>query len=183
MIADYYHKYNTHPIKWVIMKYSHGPLSKDTSTSEIDWVSDDDQILCCQAIEEITGISIPDNDIERFFYGDITIGEIISMCDELEKLGAITTPEQRARQRQYYMANKAKIARRARRRRQQQKSGMKIKKRRVGSAATGYTFIYDSSGSRKGSGVSRASKVRATRGEYEPTPTGSVHRNVTLKGH
>lgn len=72
--------------------------------------------------------------------------DIDSMCDGtlenlIEKIAKISSPQEKAQMRAYYVQNKAQIARKARKRRRRQKMGIQRKKTRTGTAGGGYSFI------------------------------------------
>jgi hypothetical protein len=69
--------------------------------------------------------------------------------DDIEcflKTGKISTPAQKAKQREYRTAHKAQIARKAKKRARMTRQGSHRKRKRIGTAAGGFTFVEVTSG-------------------------------------
>ena len=77
----------------------------------------------------------------EFFTVDELVEFIESEQELLTKEAKLTTPEQRAKMKQYRQKNKAKLSMKAKRRKQKEQQGAKRKKKRIGTAAGGYTFV------------------------------------------
>lgn len=103
---------------------------------------DEDECLDFVAyIEDEADAEFPLDDIDSVIDGTVH--------DFVLKVAAITSAKDRAKAKMYYQNNKAAVKRKARRRRRRQQMGVQRKRKRMGSAATGYSFIMDASGGPK----------------------------------
>lgn len=181
MKASHYHEIT--PIQEFMSKYaSETPLLHE-KLANVNWCSGDDEILFYHNLEAETGMRFSDRDMENLFDGNIKVANLIEFVETFEKTAEITSAEDRAKQRAYYRKNKASLARKAKIRRRRQKSGTKIKKKRTGSAATGYIFTVDSGGGPSPSKTSRGPKASGgSRQSYIPNQNASTEVRTKLKG-
>ena len=100
------------------------------------------------------------------------------------KIGKITSQAQRAKMKAYRMQHKAELARKAKIRRRKQRTGQQRKKKRIGTAANGFSFVMDpqsgpsfsTSPGRSSSGGSSVSM------DFKPDKhTGTTEKLVKLK--
>lgn len=172
------------PVQEFVSQYCYETPLEHEKLSELSWYSDDDEILCYQSLEDNLGIDFTDHQLEMMFEGELKLAHLIKACNTLEKNALITTPEQRAKMKEYRMKNKATLARKARRRRNRQKSGLQRKSKRMGAGATGYTFVQESVVGKSGSGTgtSKTSFNSPGRPSFNPSAIGSTERSTKLKG-
>jgi len=103
----------------------------------------------------------------------------------IDKLAKITSHQDRQRMRQYRRRNKAKLKRKSNRRKRKQDMGIKRKKKRLGTASGGYSFVYDGGSNKPKQGRSASSPSRGvsasgtsfnpagnTRSTYRPSKLG-----------
>lgn len=92
-----------------------------------------------------------------------SIDEIIEFIkseeESLIKEARLSTPAEKAKMRQYRQKNKAQLAMKAKRRSREQKQGVRRKKKRIGTAAGGYSFIDEGQGNKSGSSRGRTFKA------------------------
>lgn len=113
----------------------------DEALADLDWATPEDEIFFYEDLEDLTGAEIPDNVLDGALGGELKVAQLSNSLLGLVKEARISTQQEKSRAKIYRMANKAKIARSAKRRRRRQKGGMQLKRKRVGSAAGGYSFI------------------------------------------
>lgn len=102
------------------------------------------------------------SELSAIFDGDMTALEVSECVSKMAKEAKISTPEERARARRYRQKNKAELARKSKIRRQKIKSGLKRKRKRIGTAAGGYQFVHD--GGDSGGGAGRGGHMSSARG-------------------
>lgn len=103
------------------------------------------------------------SELNRIFDGEMTALEVSECVSNMAKEAKISTPEERARARRYRQKNKAELARKSKIRRQKIKSGLKRKRKRIGTAAGGYQFVHDGDSS-GGGGGGRGGHMSSARG-------------------
>lgn len=99
------------------------------------------------------------------------------------KQARLSTPAEKAKMRAYRMANKAKLARKAKIRRMKQRTGVQRKKKRIGAASSGYSFVMDPKAGPSFGGGSKAN-LKGHKGLYDFDPSknpSTTERKVTLK--
>ena len=89
-------------------------------------------------------------DIEDYMEVEFTHYDVDSMCDgDLEnlilKIAKISSAEERAKMKAYYVQNKAQLARKARKRKRRQRLGISRKKSKTGTASGGFSFVLSAS--------------------------------------
>lgn len=126
------------------------------------------------AIEDVYGVSIPDAFCERVWGDDgATFEELRVELSSFDKLARITTPEERAASIAYRASHKEEIKRKSRKRRTLQRKGLLVKMRRLGTAASGYTYVPDTKGV-EGSGRANVSGLSRTF-DFRPDRDESPH--------
>ncbi len=142
MKASHYHQeWGSDPVLDKLAEYTETYPTQEDALADIDWRTDDDEIFFYQDIEELTQTDFSDEALDSAFVGDLKVAHLVELLSIMEKNARITTQAERIRMKQYRMKNKAKLRRKARIRRRKEKSGMRRRKKRVGTAAGGYTFI------------------------------------------
>ena len=141
MRASYYNHENKNKTQSIMEKYAHELPNKNQSVSSIDWYSDFDEIICLDELEKYANIPFTDEEMNDFFHGDMKVSELHSIVSSMEKQARLQTSEEKAKGRAYYQRNKERLKRKARIRYRRQKSGVQKKSKRIGNAATGYSFI------------------------------------------
>jgi len=156
--STYIRHWEENPIKERISDICEEYPDDDTKFNEMPW-TEDQQLDFVEGIEKSAGIELSDEDLFEVFSGDLTVSDFESMIKEacMEKYAKLSTPTQKASMKNYRMRNKSQIAIRDKIRRRKIKQGSKLKRKRMGNAATGYYFVADSSqnvaGSQKGSSI------------------------------
>lgn len=98
-------------------------------------------------LEQELEVEIPDAVCEAVWSEEgLTFAALREGISGFSKMARITTPEERARSIAYRAAHKEEIKRKSRKRRTLQRKGLVTKMRRIGTAATGYTFVPDTKG-------------------------------------
>lgn len=137
MKASFYHEIDD-PITYLLSKYTETIPIKTASLADLDWI--DDPILFTEELEDISGFEFDNNQLESFFDGTMKVAEMVDLFT-MKKIAKITSQSDRARMRSYRMKNKAELARKAKIRRRKTKQGVHRVKKRIGTAAGGYSFI------------------------------------------
>lgn len=114
--------------------------SSNSTVTEIDWFDEDEDILFLIGMEEDYDLDIDELKKEAFLAGEISIANLLT-GEELLKEAQISTPEEKAKKRIYSLQHAIQIKRKAKKRRKQIKQGLIRPTQRLGSAASGYTFI------------------------------------------
>lgn len=100
----------------------------------------------------------------------------------LHKVAKITTQAERARMKRYRMENKAELARKAKIRRRKQKTGQHRKKKRIGTAGAGYSFVVDPGAGPSGRPLVKTKSVN-TGTDFTPNRNlGHTIRSSELRG-
>lgn len=132
-------------------------------------------------MEEEYGLTLPDDVAEDVFTGEIKVGALCDMLDAQRKVAEITSAEDRARAAQYRAAHKEELRRKAKKRRSLIAKGLKQKMRRIGTAATGYTYVADS-GAGAGAGGHAAVGGLKTTFDFRPDRnTSPIDDTTTLR--
>lgn len=157
MRATYWHSSDEHPIKDLIFDVAgtypldeqclHDALDEDDDvidalTKEAG-VSASPMVWMLVRLEDEFGVQLSDDFSERVMADEVSVGELCDFFDRHQKEAEISTPEERARAAQYRAAHQEELRRKARKRRQLIAKGVKQKMRRIGTAATGYTYVAD----------------------------------------
>lgn len=130
MKASNYYIYDDDPVLEKVAEYcSSHPVEN------FDWVSEDDALLAMEAVEDEFNIDIPDSLLDEVFSDEIKVADFI------EKIARISTQREKSQAKQYRMRNKAKIQLAAQKRKRAIQAGSHRVKKRVGSAAGGYSFV------------------------------------------
>ena len=140
MRASCYHNMHITETQEMMGKYASEAPLMDDKISEIEWRSEDDEIICLDNLEKIAGMPMTDGEMDHFFSGEMTVREMDGLVNSMRKYAKLLTPEEKAKRRQYYQKNKERLKRKAKKRREQQESGVKMKKKRTGTAASGFSF-------------------------------------------
>lgn len=108
----------------------------------------------------------------------------VSAVSILFKLAKISSPEERARMREYYRKNKTQLKRKAKLRKVRQQSGAQLKRKRMGTAASGYTFVQDPNAQQKSSGPkpTRISSSGLGRNDFTVRSSGDSTKKTKLRG-
>lgn len=115
------------------------PISNST-VEEINWYEEDDDVLFLVAMEEDYDLELSDDKKDAFLAGEISIANLLT-ADGLTKEARISSPEEKAKKRIYALQHAMQIKRKAKKRRRQIKQGLIRPNKRIGTAASGYTFI------------------------------------------
>lgn len=144
MKATLYHNSQGNELLDKVASYTRSYPASGESVSELDWIEEDADIMCLNDIEEDFGFDFTDAQLEAIFDGQVKVAEL---CDiEMQKQAKITSQRDRARMRMYRMRNKAKLKRKRKIRQRKIQAGSHRTKKRIGTAAGGYSFIEQGSG-------------------------------------
>ncbi len=130
MKASTYYIYEDEPMLEKVAEYCNSYPVED-----FDWVSEDDAVLAMQSLEDEFDIEMPDELLEEVFSDEIKVAEF------LEKVAKLSTQREKSRAKQYRLRNKAKIQLAAQKRKRAIQAGSHRVKKRVGTAAGGYSFV------------------------------------------
>lgn len=153
----------------------------ESPLAELDWISEDDEILFYQDLEESSEVDLTDELLDKSFGGELKLSQFLAVLPMMEKQAAITTQADRARMRTYRLTHKTQLQRKAKIRKMKQRSGMQRKKQRVGSAAGGFSFIETpSSGPKIKTSVSSTSDTtsRVSLPKFNVIVSSSLKRSV-----
>jgi len=105
--------------------------------------------------------------------GELTVGELCAWWEDTTKRAAITSQQDRAKMKQYRLANKQKLRRAAKKRRMLISKGQKLKMKRVGSAAGGYSYVMDAGSMKrpKSSAPAPAPTLGSSKSSFNFNPT------------
>jgi hypothetical protein len=154
-----------------LLDESTDPMEKIASIIEedevLDFISD---------IEDELEVEFFDQDIDAMCDG--------TLVEMIEKIAEISSPQERARMKAYYVQNKAQLARKSRKRRRRQKMGVQRKKTRTGPAGGGYSFVLSANSgpsirTSSSTGASRSSGITSGMPSFDPnkrpSPTYQVN--------
>lgn len=158
MMRSLYHDQFGHPVLDLFSAFSadDAPCSPYQSLEDLE-LDDGVDVMLLDELEKTAGVSFQVQELDFLFGGELDLGYLCEWFDgaELDKEAAISSAKDKARSMAYRAAHKEEIKRKSKKRRALQSSGKKMKMKRVGSAATGYTFVPDAgtgAGSSGGSG-------------------------------
>lgn len=156
--------------------------SSNSTVEEIDWFDEDEDILFLIGMEEDYGLDIDELKKEAFLAGEISIANLLT-DDALLKEARISTPEEKAKKRIYSLQHAIQIKRKAKKRRRQIKQGLIRPSQRLGSAASGYTFIPSAGGSAGNHSEAHFQNSGPTNINFDPhkSPNASVLDTSHLK--
>lgn len=120
--------------------YASSIPTSNSTVEDVDWHEDDDDILFLIAMEEDYDLDFSDEKKDAFLAGEISIANLLTV-DGLNKEARISSPEEKAKKRIYALQHAMQIKRKAKKRRRQIKQGLLRPNKRIGTAASGYTFI------------------------------------------
>lgn len=126
--------------------YASSIPSSSHTVEDIDWYEEDDDILFLISMEEDYDLDLSDFKKEAFLAGEISIANLMVGEDFLLKEARISSPEEKAKKRIYSIQHAIQIKRKAKKRRKQIKQGLIRPNKRIGTAASGYTFIPSAGG-------------------------------------
>lgn len=185
--SAYHQEWGDSPVHDKLAEYTESYPVDGDALADLDWRTDEDEIFFYQDVEELACADFTDKALDAAFEGTLKVSHLVAILGMMEKSAKISTQAERAKMRQYRMANKAMIARKAKIRRRKEKSGARRKKKRVGTAAGGYSFIISPPRSSKSSGGSQGARPKAPSqpkgyGDFNPVSnTSSTHVMSTLK--
>lgn len=181
MKATLYHNSQGNELLDKIASYTMSYPASGETVADLDWADDDSDVLCLNDIEEDFGFDFTDDQLEAIFDGQVKVAEL---CDiEMQKQAKITSQRDRARMRMYRMRNKAKLKRKQKIRKRKIQAGSHRRKKRIGTAAGGYSFIEQGSGNMPSG--SRGSSVKMTSVPSSGTdfnPNKNTHSTSRPKG-
>ena len=184
MKASEYHLWEDDPVLDKVAEYAYSTPMSDDSFDEVDWVSEDDRLLCIDAIEDEFECEFSDEELASMFDGDMKMAELSIKARIFEKVARISTAKEKAQAKQYRMQNKAKIQRASNIRKAKIQSGAHRVRKRVGSAAGGFSFVQappSSGGGNSGSSSVHKSVSMSTGTNYSPMAnTSSTAKRTSL---
>jgi hypothetical protein len=153
--ASMWHVFDRHPIKEFVEELT-GVYPQDSDTLPDlfgeDEMGDDDEldkeasecspmVYFLNEVEDAYGRDLPEELMLPLMTGELGLDALINHLDDQSKVAKITTQQERTRMRAYRIANKEKLRRSAKRRRRELKTGRRIARKRLGTAAGGYSFM------------------------------------------
>lgn len=154
----------------------------ETSFIHLPWPSEEAYIECLVGLEKDAMRCFRDDELDAMLDGKMTVSDVVNCFSDMVKESALSTPQERERMRAYREKNKGELARKAKIRRDKIKSGIHRKKKRIGSAGGGYSFVSGSSfGGGSGGGGSTPSRLSSVpEGDFNPNKNTSSTRRQRL---
>lgn len=180
-----WHVFDRHPIKEFLEEIT-GVYPQDTDAlpdlfNEDETQSDEGElekqaasyspmVYFMNEIEDLYERDMPEQLQLELMTGEAHVEHLIDFMDGAhDKQAKISTQAERVRARSYRIANKERLRRAAKKRRRELQIGKRLARKRIGTAAGGYSFVMDAGGGPKKSVSTSAAKVSMPNLNFAPT--------------